>query len=83
MNYRVKISRTAEKHMRHIDEATRRRIRTRINALRGDPYNGASKLASMPGFRQRVGDYRIVYEIDTREQLVHVTGIFHRREAYR
>jgi mRNA-degrading endonuclease RelE of RelBE toxin-antitoxin system len=33
-------------------------------------------------WRIRVGDYRIVYEIDDRARTVDVTRIAHRREAY-
>ncbi|HEX7360254.1 MAG TPA: type II toxin-antitoxin system RelE/ParE family toxin [Bryobacteraceae bacterium] len=33
-------------------------------------------------WRIRVGDYRIVYEIDDTARLVDVTRIAHRREAY-
>jgi mRNA interferase RelE/StbE len=31
----------------------------------------------------RVGDYRIIYEIDTTEQRVIVVRIRHRKDAYR
>lgn len=83
MNCSVEITRNAEKHMRNLNESIRRRIRSRISALHDDPYQNASKLKSIPGFRQRVGDYRITYEIYDAERVVKVTGIFHRREAYR
>lgn len=83
MNYRIEITRNAEKHMRNLNESVRRRIRSRINALRDDPYKNATKLTSLPGFRQRVGDYRITFEIQEAERIVTVTGVFHRREAYR
>jgi mRNA interferase RelE/StbE len=83
VKYRVDISRTAEKQMRHLTKTIRQRIRIHVNALRDDPYHGASKLVGMPGFRQRVGDYRILYSVDDNQRSVRVTAIKHRREAYR
>lgn len=34
-------------------------------------------------WRIRVGDYRIVYEIDEKEKVIRVMRVRHRREAYR
>jgi mRNA interferase RelE/StbE len=34
-------------------------------------------------WRIRVGDYRVIYEIDEDERLVVILRIKHRREAYR
>jgi len=83
VKYRVEVSRNAEKQMRQLTKTIRKRVWTRVNALREDPYHGASKLVVMPGFRQRVGDYRILYQVDDNQGLVHVRAILHRREAYR
>ena len=33
-------------------------------------------------FRFRVGDYRIIYQIDAEKKLVYIVRIVHRREAY-
>lgn len=83
MNYRVQISRRAEKQMRSLNNPILRRVRARINELGAEPYRSAAKLKSLSGFRQRVGSYRIVYEIDDDQRLVRVIGVEHRREAYR
>ena len=69
--------------MRDLPEAARRRIRSRIRGLQQSPYQGVVKLATAPGFRLRVGDYRILFQVDDDERTVRVTGIRHRREAYR
>ena len=83
MKYRVEISRNAQKQMEDLTKTMRRRMDTRINAIRNDPYRGSSKLVIVSGFRQRVGDYRILYQVDDRQRSVRVTAILHRREAYR
>ena len=35
------------------------------------------------GWRLRVGDYRIIYEIDDRAKCVRILRVRHRREVYR
>jgi len=45
---------------------------------------GAKLLSNQDGiWRVRVGDYRILYQIDDTEQIVRILEIGHRREIYR
>jgi mRNA interferase RelE/StbE len=34
-------------------------------------------------FRARVGDYRVIYTFDLRQNIIHLLAIGHRREIYR
>ena len=34
-------------------------------------------------FRARVGDYRVIYTIDLKQNIIHLLAIGHRREIYR
>lgn len=60
------------------------RVAQVINKLASNPHlPGSKKLrGSHNVYRVRVGDYRIIYEIYTRERIVDVTHVRHRREAY-
>jgi mRNA interferase RelE/StbE len=44
---------------------------------------GCIKLKDKNGYRIRIGDYRILYEIDDAVKEVSVYKIAHRKEAYR
>lgn len=44
---------------------------------------GCKKLVGRQGWRIRVGDYRIVYEIDDEQRVVNVLHIGHRKDIYR
>lgn len=44
--------------------------------------SGVVKLSGREDYRIRVGDYRVIYEIDDVGKAVLVTAIRHRREAY-
>lgn len=61
------------------------RVRDAVLRLADDPRPPQSK--KMEGsdgtWRLRVGDYRVIYEIDDPRKLVSVTRARHRREVYR
>ena len=76
-------SRRASKQLLDLTKSMRRRVDAKLVAMEDDPYRGATKLAAHPGFRGRVGDFRILYEIDDGARVVLVNQILHRREAYR
>lgn len=44
---------------------------------------GIRRLQGRAGWRIRIGDYRVIYEIDDEQRVVEVLKIAHRREAYR
>lgn len=61
-----------------------RRILDTVASLGAEPRpHGVQKLAAEGGYRVRVGDYRIVYEIADAAQTVIITRIRHRRDVYR
>jgi mRNA interferase RelE/StbE len=45
--------------------------------------HGCKKLKGRQGWRLRVGDYRIVFEVNDREKQVLLLDVVHRREVYR
>jgi mRNA interferase RelE/StbE len=65
------------------------KVRPRVNqallALEDEPrHHGVTKLSGHASrWRIRVGDYRVIYQIDDQAQEVTILRIAHRREAYR
>jgi mRNA interferase RelE/StbE len=60
------------------------RIRRKIDELARDPYNAPNvkKLTEHPGFRLRVGDWRVVYLLIEERVVIHVVRIAPRGEVY-
>jgi mRNA interferase RelE/StbE len=82
--YRVEILPAVERQLRRIDSDARRRIGAAILALAGDPRpHGCRKLSGSEEYRVRVGDYRILYEIEDAFLRVLVVKVGHRRDVYR
>ena len=81
--YRVEFRPAAARQLRKIEPQSRERLRGAITLLAEDPRPPASRqLRGRPGWRVRVGDYRIIYTIDDGLLVVAVITIGHRREAY-
>jgi len=86
MPYTVEILRRAEKALRALtDRKLYLRLREAIDALAVEPRpHGCTKLSGAKNiYRVRVGDYRIIYQIEDGLLLVLVAEIGHRREVYR
>ncbi len=86
MNYTVKVARAAEKFLRGLtDKKLYQRIREVIDGLERQPRPAdCLKLKGVDDlYRIRVGDFRIVYQIQDQHLLVLVVQVGHRREIYR
>ena len=85
MAYAVVLKPAARRDLRKLPDDVRRRIASRIDALAGDPRpSGAEDLRGEPDlYRVRVGEYRILYQIESKALVVLVVRIGHRREVYR
>ena len=84
MPYQLKITRSALKELKGLPEGIRQRIRQAIHALADEPRpRGCKKLKGQTDYRIRVGDYRVLYEIDDDAQIVVVWRVGHRRDVYR
>ena len=61
------------------------RIHAKILDLRDDPRpHGSRKLSgNLEGWRVRVGDYRILYQVDDTVETIAVVRVRHRRDVYR
>lgn len=81
--YRIELRPAAVRALRELDPQVRPRIQGAIALLSEDPRPPASRaLRGRPGFRVRVGDYRVIYTIEDDVLLVVVVTLGHRRDVY-
>ncbi|MBI3537572.1 MAG: type II toxin-antitoxin system RelE/ParE family toxin [Chloroflexi bacterium] len=84
-SYKVDFKPSVHKDYRRLPKSVVERAMKRIEKLKDDPFpHGVEKLEDADRlYRLRVGDYRIVYEVDTQVQQIIVLYVRHRREVYR
>ena len=75
----------AERGLKRLGHEDRRRVSNRIDRLLIDPRGpGTKQLRGRPiQFSARVGNYRIIYEIDSGAEIVSITDIDLRDRVYR
>ena len=84
MAYSVSILRRAQKELGQLPVGAYERVRNAIRALGEDPRPpGCLKLAGREGWRIRVGNYRVIYEIDDALRAVTILHVGDRRDVYR
>ena len=83
--YQIKFKSSAAKEFKKLPSLIKRRIQEAVNQLTENPRpSGVVKLKGDDRlFRIRLGEYRIVYEIDDSAKLVRVTRVRHRKDVYR
>ena len=83
MPYQVTIKPRAMKTLEKINEPHYSAIRTAIYHLADNPRpQGCKKLKGREGWRIRVGDYRIIYNIFDNILIVDVVNLGHRKDIY-
>lgn len=77
MNWIINISAQAEKQLRKFPTKDYERIRRVINTMETDPFFGdVNKLSGTENvWRKRMGNYRILYEINESKKLIYVSDI--------
>ena len=84
MAYEVRIVSAAEREMDKLPVVVHKRISRRILTLEDNPrLRGAKKLSGREEYRLRIGDYRVLYTIDDKNEVVTIFAVGHRREIYR
>jgi len=84
-SYKILWKKSTERDIREIDPQQISRLIEAVESLAQNPYppqchklRGAQKLC-----RIRIGNYRVIYQVNVEEKTIIIYYIRHRREAYR
>jgi mRNA interferase RelE/StbE len=85
MEYRVEVKEHAFKELAKLQSEIGRKILDSIESLALNPRPRQSiKLRESAGsYRLRVGDYRVLYQVDDFDKVIRIYKVGHRREVYR
>lgn len=84
-SYRIEWKASAGRELKRLDRSVVPRIVEAVGGLAQNPFPpGCRKLqGSENTYRIRVGDYRVVYEIEEERLGVQIVRVRHRKDAYR
>jgi mRNA interferase RelE/StbE len=84
--YRIVFTKQANRTLRKMSRNTAGLIREKLDQLAQDPYArnpNLTRLQGRPGYRLRVGDWRVIYELEDDRLVILVLKIAPRGGAYR
>jgi len=82
MTYQIFFTDKAKKQLEKIEKVDQERIIKSIERIRIRPEAHITKLVGDPGYKLRVGDYRIILEIEKENLIILVLMIGHRKNIY-
>ncbi len=85
--YEVKLSSSALKIYLKANSTLSKKLRKCFLYLENNPYE-SNNIKILTGkfmnlYRYRIGDYRVIYEINKTQKVVHILSIKHRKDVYR
>ena len=85
MKYRIEFSTTAERQFKKLQKEVQARLKNRIDILAENPFpRGLKKLSAEEDlYRLRIGDYRIIYQVQGKALLILILKLGHRKNVYR
>ena len=83
MSYQIFFTDIAKKHLKRLEKGDQERIIKSLERIRIRPEAHVTKLVGDSGYKLRVGDYRIILEIEKEKLIILVLIIGHRKNIYR
>ncbi len=83
MMYRIIFSRRAEKQFLKLSKDIQKRIVSVLERIRIRPEKYLVRLSSLPYYKLRVGDYRLIVDIQRKLLIIYVIKVGHRRNVYK
>ena len=82
--YSIEFTKQADKALDKMPRNTRLLVVEKIKQLARDPFGAANvkQLVGRPGCRLRVGDWRVIYDVESRRLVVRVLKFGSRAEVY-
>ena len=81
--YELIYSPSALKQLEKMEQTVKGRIVVALERLRIRPDScDIKKLVGMPGYRFRVGDYRVIFDLEENKLMILVMKIGHRKNIY-
>ncbi|MEA3457378.1 MAG: type II toxin-antitoxin system RelE/ParE family toxin [Candidatus Thermoplasmatota archaeon] len=83
MSYEILFTDISKKQFKKFEKETQKRIIKALERIRIRPEIHVKKLVGDPGYRLRVGDYRVLLDIEKGKLIILVIKIGHRTNLYK
>ena len=82
-DFEVEYSEESLFQLRGLDVSVSKRIIRKIESARSDPHRFFVRLVGRTEYKLRVGDYRVIVDIDENRRVIVVRSLGHRKNVYK
>jgi mRNA interferase RelE/StbE len=82
MEFEIVWSDSAVRQLRKLERVVAKRIFEKVGELGIDPFRNVKRIVNSPYFRLRVGDFRVILDVQAAVLRVLVLRVGHRRSVY-
>ena len=68
--------------LKRLDKAVVKRIIKKIESTQNNPHLFFRRLTGRPEYKLRIGDYRVISQIEEQNKIIFIRSIGHRKEIY-
>jgi len=80
--YELKFDKQAIDFLNKLEEDIKERIWNKLQQCKLNPFHFLEHLEEIEGFKLRVGDYRVIVDVDKTNQILYILKIGHRKNIY-
>ena len=80
--YELKFDKQAIYFLNKLEEDIKERIWNKLQQCKLNPFHFLEHLEDIGGFKLRVGDYRVIVDVDRTNNILHILKIGHRKNVY-
>ena len=80
--YKIVFDKKALEQLNKLDRLIKERIWNKLQVCKENPFRFLEALIEIEGFKLRVGDYRVIIDIDYKNKVLKVIKVGHRRNVY-
>ncbi len=80
--FTIEYSEESLSQLKKLDKAVIKRIISKIESTKSNPGTFFKRLTGRPEYKLRIGDYRVIADIDYNRKTVFVRSVGHRKNVY-
>jgi len=80
--YQLVFEKRALEDLNKLDKQIKERIWNKLQDCKEYPFRYLEHLAEIKGFKLKVGDYRVIIDVDFKEQKLTIIKVGHRKNVY-
>jgi len=80
--YEILFYKNAQKQLEKLPKDVRVRVFSVLDRIKISPHSFVKRLVNTPYFRLRVGDYRLILDIQAEKLIIFVVELGHRKSIY-